>query len=137
MYGYIYETTCLINGMKYIGMHKWDKDSIDPNYLGSGLRLIRAIEKYGKNNFRCEILEWYETRDILCEREKYYISLVSAPINENYYNINDGGFGGHSEYYVQPVTAHQLECLDYGRHLPASQKLKDTLSNYRKKCYSV
>ena len=47
MYGYIYETTCLINGMKYIGMHKWDKDSIDPNYLGSGLRLTH----YSKDEF--------------------------------------------------------------------------------------
>lgn len=30
MYGYIYETTCLINNKKYIGMHKWKGNSIDP-----------------------------------------------------------------------------------------------------------
>ena len=68
----------------------------------------------------------------MCEKEKYYISKVQAPINEEYFNINDGGFGGHNEYYVQPITEHQLKCLDYGRHLPASEKQKKQLSEYRK-----
>jgi hypothetical protein len=26
------------------------------------------------------------------------------------------------------VTQHQLDCLEYGRHLPASSRLKQTLS---------
>lgn len=132
MYGYIYETTCLVNNKKYIGMHKWDKDTIDKNYLGSGIYLKRAIKKYGKEKFTIRILEWCETRDDLCEREKYWISQVQAPINEGYFNINDGGFGGHGEYYVQQTTEKQLEALDKGRHLPASNKLKESLSLYRK-----
>lgn len=60
------------------------------------------------------------------------MSITKAPIADNYYNINDGGFGGHGEYYVQPVTENQLKGLEYGRHLPASEKLKQILSNYRK-----
>ena len=34
MYGYIYITTNLINGMKYIGKHK--ASMFDPAYKGSG-----------------------------------------------------------------------------------------------------
>ena len=131
MYGYIYETTCIPTGKKYIGMHKWSKDTIDPNYFGSGLRLKKALNKYGKENFSCRIIEWCDTRQKLLDREKYWISITKAPINENYLNIEDGGQGGHSEYYVQPVTEKQLAGLEYGRHLPASEKQKKTLSEIR------
>ena len=132
MYGYIYETTCLVTGMKYIGMHRWDKDEIDSSYLGSGIYLKRAVKKYGRENFVVKILEWCETKEELSEREKFYISQVQAPINENYYNIEDGGFGDHSEFYEQPTTESQLKALEAGRHLPASPKLKEILANYRK-----
>ena len=55
MYGYIYETTNLINGKKYIGKHK--SIDFDPNYKGSGQVLKKAFSKYGKNNFKCVIIE--------------------------------------------------------------------------------
>lgn len=134
MYGYIYETTCKIDGKKYIGMHKWSKDSIDPNYLGSGLHLQKAIQKYGKSNFECRILEWCSSREELSEKEEYYISKVQAPINPDYYNIEDGGFGGHSEFYVQPKTDKMLLALEHGRHLPMSDKAKALLSERRTNC---
>ena len=134
MYGYIYLTTNLINNKKYIGMHKYNGDSIDPYYLGSGIHLLRAIEKYGKNNFKCEILEWCETRDELLNKEKYYTDLYRAPIDTEYYNIADGGRGGHSTYYVQPVTNKQLDALERGRHLPASDKQKSQLRERRFNC---
>lgn len=132
MYGYIYLTTNLINGKKYIGMHKWDKQEIDKSYLGSGVHLNKAIQKYGKENFSCEIIEWCNTREELSEREKYYISVYKAPISEEFYNIEDGGFGGHSEYYSQPITEKMLDALEKGRHLSASDRLKSTLSSYRR-----
>ena len=131
MYGYIYETTCTVTGKKYIGMHKWDKPTIDTNYFGSGKILKQALKKYGKDNFTCVILKWCETREELLESEKYFISEVQAPINENYYNVEDGGQGGHCEFYYQPVTLKQLQTLDYGRHLPASSLQKKQLSERR------
>lgn len=45
MYGYIYQTTNLINGKVYIGQHM--SESFDANYYGSGKWLKRAIAKYG------------------------------------------------------------------------------------------
>lgn len=132
MYGYIYETTCIPTGKKYIGMHKWSQDTIDPDYFGSGIHISRAIKKYGKDNFSCKIIEWCNSREELLEKEKYYISVNKAPINEDYYNIEDGGQGGHNEYYVQPVTEAQLKALEYGRHLPSSENHKKQLSERRK-----
>jgi len=50
---YIYLTTNLINNKKYIGKHFGE---LEDGYLGSGLLLQRAIEKYGKENFSKQIL---------------------------------------------------------------------------------
>jgi group I intron endonuclease len=84
----IYRTTNLINQKFYIG-----KDTHNnPNYYGSGKKLKLAIKKYGKENFKKEILEICETKEQLNEREKYWIEKLNA-INEGY-NISLGGDGG-------------------------------------------
>lgn len=91
MYGYIYETICNINNKKYIGQHKGEFDS---NYLGSGIAITRAINKYGKSNFSVNLIEYAETREQLNALEKYYIESNNAVISEEYYNIAYGGEGG-------------------------------------------
>ena len=53
---YVYKTTNLINGKIYIGISK--KKSTDSlSYLGSGKALKRALIKYGKINFKKEIIK--------------------------------------------------------------------------------
>ena len=47
MYGFIYITTNHINGKKYIGQRKYDKQGKWKEYLGSGVVLSKAIKKYG------------------------------------------------------------------------------------------
>jgi len=84
----IYKTTNVINGKFYVG-----KDiKNDPKYLGSGLLLIKAIKKYGKENFNKEILEVCESIETLNSREKYWISELNAI--QLGYNIARGGSGG-------------------------------------------
>ena len=68
MVGYIYKTTNLINGKIYIGQHRVNNDVIDKNYFGSGKLLLEAIKKYGKENFKCEIIEWCESEKSLSEK---------------------------------------------------------------------
>lgn len=84
----IYKTTNLINGKFYIGKDKHN----NPNYLGSGKILKQAISKYGKANFKKEILEECEDYTIWLEREKYWIKELSATTYG--YNIAAGGLGG-------------------------------------------
>lgn len=45
MYGYIYQTTNLINNKIYIGQHH--SDVFDESYKGSRKLILRAIKKYG------------------------------------------------------------------------------------------
>lgn len=87
---YIYLTTNLINGKKYIGQHT---GQINDSYLGSGVVLVKAIEKYGKENFTKEILEICEKEE-LDEKEKYWIAYYNALEDDNYYNQTEGGQKG-------------------------------------------
>lgn len=91
IYGYIYCTTCLINNKKYIGQHKWDKPYLDTNYYGSGTIFLKALNKYGKENFVVEIWNWAESRDSLDDLEKFYININNAVEDPNFYNIDCGG----------------------------------------------
>lgn len=93
LYYVIYETTNKINGRKYIGMHQ--TNNLDDNYLGSGLRLIRSIQKYGRENFTKQILYTYRTYEEMVRKEKELITdeIVNSP---NYYNLRTGGQGGRN-----------------------------------------
>ena len=118
MYGFIYITTNLINGKQYIGQHKGDGND---DYLGSGDRLVMAIKKYGKQNFKREILEFANSVEELNELERYYIALANAVKDDNYYNIAHGG-------YVNPH--YGLENGMYGKQ--HTEKAKEKMRESRK-----
>ena len=107
MYGYVYITTNLVNNKKYIGQHKYSKSGIDKNYFGSGKYIQRAIQKYGINNFSCEILEYCSTKEELVLKEKYYIAKFNAVQSEDFYNIDDGSGNSH-EYVCRETTCEKL-----------------------------
>lgn len=92
--GYIYKTTNLINNKFYIGMHRTKENKVDKKYYGSGKALKRALEKYGKENFIVEILDWCKTEEDLCNKEIEYIIKFNAVENDLSYNMKDGGIGG-------------------------------------------
>lgn len=139
MYGYIYLTTNLIDGKKYIGRHK--SGSFDPNYKGSGKALWNAINKYGWDNFKVELLEECESHEQLCDREITIIEMYNAVASENFYNITPGGDGGvgygeanpfygkhHSEEFrtLQSIRRKGVPMSDKTRAIMSSSKLGNT-----------
>jgi len=84
----LYKTTNLINNKTYIGIHSTNK--LDDGYLGSGLAMKRAIKKYGKENFKREILELCSSYDELIEREKFHVNYLWVNEITNY-NLKTGG----------------------------------------------
>ena len=117
IYGYIYITENLINGKRYIGQHK--STSFDSSYKGSGKVIKRAIEKYGWDNFKTEILEWCDSRDYLNEREIYWINKFGAVENDNFYNILSCGYGGpgYMPGHLNPMYGRFGELNPmYGKH---------------------
>lgn len=123
-YGYIYKTTNLINGKIYIGQHK--KTYLDENYLGSGFSLSRAIKKYGKNNFTCQILEFCKDKKDLDIKEIKYIRLFNSTDPSKGYNISSGGQGGD----LGPVVNYKISQKLKGR--PKSEEQKKLLSERNK-----
>jgi hypothetical protein len=91
-YGYIYKTTNLINGRLYIGQHK---GLFQLGYLGSGKLIRRSIKKYGKENFKLEVLAFATTKDMLNSLEIKHIYEYRQVFGKFLYNITDGG-EGHS-----------------------------------------
>lgn len=98
--GYIYITENLINGKKYIG--KRQKSKFDASYIGSGMRLKRAINKYGKENFKCTPIKWCKTLDELNESERQYIKEYDAQNSDMFYNISEGGDWGDISQGMTP-----------------------------------
>lgn len=87
----VYETTNLINGKKYRGIHK--TYNLNDGYLGSGFALELSVKKYGKENFTREILEFCNSYEELIEKEKIYVD--EKWVNDtNTYNLKIGGRGG-------------------------------------------
>lgn len=86
----VYLTTNIINDKKYIGV-----DSLNnPNYLGSGKLLKKAILKYGRDSFKKEILFEFENLSDAYKKEAELITTYNAIDSEDYYNIHPGGKGG-------------------------------------------
>ena len=93
MYGYIYKTTNLINNKVYIG--KKESSSYVSSYLGSGKLLGKAIQKYGKENFKNEIIDVASSKEELNQKEKHHISRYKKQFGRDCYNIATGGDGGN------------------------------------------
>ena len=90
----IYKTTNLLNGKIYVGFHKTDKED---GYLGSGKTILKAIKKYGKENFVRETLEIVNENNWE-EREKFWISKLNAQDKKIGYNICEGGNKGPTKF---------------------------------------
>lgn len=95
-YGYVYLTRNLINGKLYIGQHS--RPELDPDYIGSGVILLQAIEKYGRESFSNEVLCFCKDQAELDLKE---IELIAKYREDGFtlYNITSGGRG------LDPETA--------------------------------
>jgi hypothetical protein len=88
---YLYKTTCLITGRYYIGIHS--TNNLEDGYMGSGKRLRYSLRKYGIDNHKKEILEFFDSRELLIEAEKKAIT-EDMIADVNCMNIMSGGTGG-------------------------------------------
>lgn len=89
----VYKTTNKENGKFYIGVHK----TKNPNdyYLGSGVGIKRAIEKYGRESFHKEVLFIFESEEEAYQKEKEIVTEEFVK-NKGNYNGTLGGVGGFS-----------------------------------------
>lgn len=111
VYNFIYLTTNKVNGKKYLGKHSTNK--LNDKYLGCGVYewskstkgnkgFKGAVNKYGIENFKMQILMYFDNSDLAYRAEKLLGYLWKVKDNSCFYNISDcGKGGGHS-------TGHKL-----------------------------
>lgn len=87
MFFIVYKITNNVNKKYYIGKHQ--TKNINDGYMGSGKLIIRAIRKYGIENFTKEILHVFESEEEMNDKEKELVV-----ISEETYNLCEGGKGG-------------------------------------------
>lgn len=108
----VYLTENKINGKKYVGKHT-SKDLSKDHYIGSGVLLLQAIKKYGRENFAFKILGKYKDEDEAFLYEKYFVRFYDT-IN-NGYNLKDGGKGGMSGYVYSQETLEKKRLAILGK----------------------
>ena len=103
----VYKTTNLLTGQYYIGKHTQETNDFD-GYFGSGIRLRRAIAKYGKENFIRETIGEYQND------EQAYIAEISILGNSQEsdplcYNMSSGGYGLGRGFKMTEETKHKMK----------------------------
>lgn len=144
MNGLIYKTTNLVNGMIYVGQTKYN----DPNYLGSGTYIKRAIKKYGRENFSREVLKNnIPNQKQLDAWELVFIKKLRATDPTIGYNILPGsatgfGYGSPSELprvrakikkaraHTSPEACEKIRQFHIGRK--ASEETRRKMSEKRR-----
>ena len=96
-YGFVYITINKVNNKKYVGRCRYNSKTGNwKTYLGSGVYLKNAINKYGKENFYKIIIDEANNEEELRDIEEYYIDMFNAVDSKEFYNIKDSSVGGNT-----------------------------------------
>jgi len=95
-FNYFYQLTNKVNGNFYYGVHK--TDNLEDNYMGSGKRIQYALRKYGLENFKKEILEFFNTYEEALDFESEIVN-EDLILDSSCYNLTLGGGNGFNEWF--------------------------------------
>lgn len=90
-YGFIYITTNMVNGMRYLGQKGFDRGGNWRTYLGSGKIFKDALKKYGVENFSRSIVCFCFSEDELNKTEYDLSVFLDVVEDDNWYNLCYGG----------------------------------------------
>lgn len=121
MFYYLYEIKNTVNNKIYVGVHQ--TRDMDDGYMGSGTVINKAYEKYGKDVFVKTILEYFDNRDDMINREKEIVN-EDFLVRDDTYNVRRGGTGGFDYINKNGLNIN---------HVPRSDDFKKNLSERMKK----
>ena len=103
-FNYFYKIENLVNGNFYYGVH--GTNNLEDDYMGSGKRIGYAIKKYKIENFRKELLLFFDTYVQALDYESEIVTeqLISDP---SCYNLRVGGRGGFTKEQEENIKKKQ------------------------------
>jgi hypothetical protein len=128
-YYYVYQITNLLNGKIYVGAHS--TYNLEDKYMGSGKILLKAIKRYGVENFKKEIL-------VLCNSEIELFKKEAEIVTSDFikrtdtYNLIEGGRGGSG--YTEQQRQQKLKIGFFSEEAQRKAVLA-TRVVYREKIY--
>lgn len=121
-YHYCYVTTNIVNNKKYVGDHS--TNNLDDGYLGSGNIFTHSVIKYGKENFKKEILEFFDTKQEAFDAQVNYINEYNSLIPSGY---NISPTGGHNVGGC--FSEETIEKLRIGSKYKKSKEQREKIRN--------
>ena len=122
-YHLIYKTINVVNKKYYIGKHS--TDDVNDGYMGSGVVLNRAIKKYGKENFKREIIFIFNDEKIALAKEKEMVTHTFCRLDETY-NLKEGGLGGspleETRYKISKTLKNRTLTEEHRKNMSLAQK---------------
>ncbi len=143
-YGIVYKATNKINGKIYIGQTVKSLDIRISGHITDALSkrddiyFHKAIRKYGKKNFKWEIIAQCNSREELDRAEIVIIKKYNT--FENGYNLNCGGEGNagfeHTEETKQRMSKAKKgkNNPNYGKHLTEETRRKISITKKGRVC---
>lgn len=123
MFYTVYRITNLINEKVYVGKHK--TENLNDDYFGSGKLIKHAILKYGKENFKKDILFVFDNPADMDAKEAEIVNEEFVAC-ENTYNLMLGGSGGFD--YINSLD------IDRREWQLAGAKTRNEINSNRMKC---
>jgi group I intron endonuclease len=89
-YGFIYITTNLVNGKRYLGQKEFNQNNWK-TYLGSGIAFKKALDIYGEENFSRNIICICYSKEELNQIEYELSVFFDVVESDDWYNLVLGG----------------------------------------------
>lgn len=116
-YSYIYLTTNLINGKQYVGQHS--TNNMNDGYVGSGTIMLKAIKKYGKENFKVDVMQFCINQEEMDFFEDKYIIWYET-MSPKGYNLRSGG---HERFIISDELREILKNSHIGYEYSDEQRI--------------
>lgn len=121
----VYQITNLVNQKVYIGVHKTNNPN--DNYMGSGRAIKNAITKYGRENFKKEVLFVFENKEDAFKKEQELVNSEFVSTS-NTYNGKLGGYGGWDHVRTPEIQALAVENIKEFYNTDKGKELRSQVS---------
>src|SRR3990167_43024 len=130
----IYKLTNRVNGKIYIGqttltLEERFKSHIYNAKFDKSRVILRAITKYGTENFNKEVLYECSSKEEMNEKEKYFIKYFNSKL-PNGYNMTDGGEGA---FGYEPTLEERYRHSDWMFNRQVEDETREKLSKLKAK----